>query len=94
MPIRDGSDIIGIAGINIDITEARQTEMLLNEREAQYRSLIENSRDMIYMVYEDRFVLVNQRFTDVTGVTPEEMYAGKFTTAQLADIAAFIAAPF
>ena len=72
-----------IVGITEDITERKLAEEALRQSEAQYRSLIEQSNDAIYLIYEDKFVLINKKFTETLGVTPEEARAPGFNFMEL-----------
>jgi PAS domain S-box-containing protein len=47
-------------------TEARESE-------EKYRTLIEQSRDAIYLIYGNRFEIVNRRFQELFGVTQEQI---------------------
>lgn len=57
-PIHDrGGAVSQIIGINMDVTESRQTERALQEREAHFRLLAENSADPIAL-FDANFNLV------------------------------------
>jgi PAS domain S-box-containing protein len=47
-------------------TEARESE-------EKYRTLIEQSQDAIYLIYGNRFEIVNRRFRELFGVTQEDV---------------------
>jgi PAS domain S-box-containing protein len=67
----DGS-IIGVIGISRDITERRRIEEALLRREQEFRTLAENSPDMIIRYdTEWRHVYVNPAF-EHTGIAPEQ----------------------
>ena len=52
--------------------ERRQVDEALHESEAKYRSLIEQSNDAIYLLYDGRFEVANRRFTEMLGISSEE----------------------
>jgi PAS domain S-box-containing protein len=58
-----------------DVTEKGNT---LRISEEKYRNLIDRSQDVIYLLYEGKFELINQRFKELLGYTLEEVNAPDF----------------
>ncbi|MCK5221878.1 MAG: PAS domain S-box protein, partial [Candidatus Aminicenantes bacterium] len=56
-----------------DITERKKIEAALESNEAKYRTLIEGSNDAMYLLYEKKFEVINKKFTEIFGVTEEEV---------------------
>ena len=71
-PVLENKQIAGLTGIGQDITDHKRAEKALRESEEMFRNVIEQSGDGIYILYEDRFDLINSRFTEIFGVTHEE----------------------
>jgi PAS domain S-box-containing protein len=66
--------------VSKDITERKQAENDLLERESQYRNLVETSQDMIWSVdLEGRFTFVNGAVKQMYGYQPEEMIGRPFS---------------
>ena len=65
-PIRDGDgEIVGLGIVSTDITELRQAEAAVREREARFRSFIDNSPAYISMMDRDRvFILASQKLIE------------------------------
>jgi PAS domain S-box-containing protein len=53
--------------------EKEQMEKTLLESEAMYRSLIENSSDAIYLLFERKFKIINSEFSKFFGYSFEEL---------------------
>jgi PAS domain S-box-containing protein len=70
--IRDGR-ITGHRGIIIDITASRKAEEALSESEEKYRLVVENSHDAIYIHRNDRLLFANQRASEFSGYTADEL---------------------
>jgi len=71
--LRDG-DAKFLAGFARDVTERARAEQSLLKSEAQYRNLVETSRDLIWSVDLDgRWTFVNNAARAIYGYEPEEM---------------------
>jgi two-component system, cell cycle sensor histidine kinase and response regulator CckA len=75
VPLRDfQGNTIGILGTYEDITERKQTEEDLKERDKQYRTLFEESIDGVYSVLRDGEITdANTSCCELFGYTREEM---------------------
>jgi len=80
IPLHDEVDeTIGMLGVYEDITGHKQIELRLRESEEHYRTMIENSNDMIWALAPDgRFTFINQQAADVTGRSIEEWLGKTF----------------
>nr|MBC8279060.1 PAS domain S-box protein [FCB group bacterium] len=81
--IRKGDKVAGITGIIRDITERKQAEEALRDSEATIRNIIELSNDAIYLLFEKKFVLINRKFSEMLGVTPDEVQTPEFNFMEL-----------
>ncbi len=76
-PVRNHNHkITNFISIKQDITERKQAEERL-------RNLIETSNDAIYLLYQNKFEVINQRFTEIFGYTLEECNAPDFNFMNL-----------
>ena len=66
-----------------DCTERRESETKLRESEEKFRSLSEQSPNMIYINKGGRIVYANQRCVDVMGYSKEEFYSEDFNFLSL-----------
>ncbi len=63
----------GVFILSTDITARKQAEQKLQEREARYKTLIENIPQKIFLKSKDyRWVSVNKNFARDLGISPEE----------------------
>ena len=67
-----------VAVMFLDITERKKAEEALRESEARFRSVIQQLNDATYILFDGRFDLVNPRFCELTGVSPEEAAGEEF----------------
>ncbi|MGZ2368795.1 PAS domain S-box protein [Ancylomarina sp. YFZ004] len=73
-PIKDETgDISGVVLVFRDVTEEYRMQSSLEENESKYRSLVEDSNDAIFLLYDNHFELINKRFEEILGYTPKEM---------------------
>jgi len=64
--------------------QAIQTrQVALQESEAKYRQLIEQSEDAVYLLYENRFEIINPKFEALFGITTKEACAPDFDFRRL-----------
>jgi PAS domain S-box-containing protein len=66
-----------------DVTERRESEMKLRESEEKFRTLSEQSPNMIYINKGGRIAYANQRCVDVMGFSKEEFYSKDFNFLSL-----------
>jgi len=74
-PVKDkDGNIIGIFGIFWDITQRKQAEQELREREQRYRELVETMNEGLGVADADyKFTYVNQRLTQMLGYSFDQM---------------------
>lgn len=70
-------------GIATDISERKRIEEELEKSEAKYRKLIEDSNDAIYLLYENKFEIINKKFCEMFGVTEQEVQDPDFDFIEL-----------
>ena len=63
----------------IDVTERIKAQSALEESELKFRSLIEHSSDAIFLLYKEKFEVINSQFTNLSGYTLEEVQAKAFS---------------
>ncbi len=62
-----------LEGTSEDITRRKETEAALQESEAKYRSVVEESHVGFYILQDDVFRYVNTRFCEIHGYSREEI---------------------
>ncbi len=78
MTLNEEGNAIRLNGTLHDITDRKLADDALKESEEKFRSVIEQSNDAIYILYNEKFDLVNRRFTEMTGVKIEDTEAPDF----------------
>jgi PAS domain S-box-containing protein len=64
-----------------DITERKLAETAIRQGELKYKMLLDNAFDAIYLTKGRQFQYVNKRFTEITGLTMEDVTAVAFDFA-------------
>ncbi len=78
-PFRDSSgEHIAYVVILKDITQRKQAERTVQERDMMYRALIESSVDAVYVIKDKKLLLVNSAWCKLFGYSREEALADEF----------------
>jgi len=64
--------------VGIDITELKDTEMALRESEEKFRTVAEQSPNMIFINKQGRIVYANRKCEEMIGYSREELYSSEF----------------
>ncbi|MEH7302539.1 PAS domain S-box protein, partial [Neobacillus drentensis] len=65
-------------GSNIDITRQKELEFHLKESEERYKILVENALVGVFLIQNFKMVFVNQWFTNILGISKEELLGTNF----------------
>ena len=71
-PIYDADQILGILGVNIDITKRKLAEEALQESEEKFRSLTEQSPNMVFINKNGKVVYCNKKCEELMGYSQED----------------------
>jgi PAS domain S-box-containing protein len=71
-------DVVRLAGISDDITERRQALEALRESEEKFRTVAEQSPNMIFINSQGRVVYANRKCEQIMGYSRDEFYAPDF----------------
>ena len=71
-------EVIRVAGVAEDVTECKRTEEALRESEEKFRSLAEQSPNMIFINKKGKIVYANKKSEEVMGYKREELYSPDF----------------
>jgi len=79
VPLRDDhGKVIGLAGINRNITEHKKMEEALRESEAKYSALVEQAKDIVVILQDGVCKFANRAAKEVTGFAVEEIVGKPF----------------
>ena len=74
VPLHDSEGrVVGVLGTYEDITERKRAEQALQEAEAMYRSLTEETMVGVYLIQDGRFIYVNPRMLEIFSATQDDM---------------------
>ena len=83
-PLKDKKGkVVGIIEHVKEISDMIRAEQALKESEEKYRNLIEKSSEAIILFYNNKFEMINNRFTEMFGYTLEELNAPNFDFKKL-----------
>jgi len=72
-----------LLGVSEDITEHKRSEKALQLSEARFKHIIESSNDVIYVLQDLKFKMLNRKFEEVTGWARKEAMAPEFDVISL-----------
>lgn len=72
-----------MAALFVDITERERTEQELKASEEKYRQLVQSSNDAIYILYNRKFDLINEKFKEMFHITLEYVNSPEFDFMEL-----------
>ena len=73
-PRRDaGGEIVGLCGIARDVTKRERAERALRESESKYAVLVEQARDGVAILQDERFAFANRALAEISGYTVDEL---------------------
>ncbi|MCF7987995.1 MAG: PhnD/SsuA/transferrin family substrate-binding protein [Methylovulum sp.] len=81
LPLRNlNGEIYGLCGISTDITERKRLEDMLHESNQHFERLLEISPTGVFETdAQGSYLFVNARWCDITGLTPHQALAEKWT---------------
>ena len=77
-PIKHQDDVVAVTIIGVDITERKRAEEALKESEEKFRSLAEESPNMIFIYGKGTVLYANKKSAEIMGYAREEFYAPDF----------------
>ena len=77
-PRISGNKMTGLRGLAIDITERKKAEESLKESEEKFRTISEQSPNMIFINKRGRVVYTNKKCENTMGYTKKEFYSPNF----------------
>ncbi len=79
-PVLEDGRTVSIVGALTDITERVEVERALRENEEKYRSVVDQTRDWIFLVDSEtwRILEANQTMLSMLGYTPAELLGARF----------------
>jgi PAS domain S-box-containing protein len=73
-PVKSKDEILGILGVNIDITRLKRTEEALKESEKRNRELVETMNEGLAVIDTNMLItFVNEKFSQMLGYARDEM---------------------
>lgn len=83
IPVFEGDKVTRVVTAIRDITEVKRAQRILKESEENYRNLIGQSNDAIYLFYNWKFEIINDKFQEMFGVTLEDVNKPGFDVMDL-----------
>lgn len=79
------NEFVEIVGVIIDITDHKLAKITLKADEEKYRSIADNSPNLIFIIKNDKIIYTNDKCEEISGYTKEEFYSPDFDLMTLID---------
>lgn len=76
--VDDKGNVIAQMASHRDITERKQAECALRDSEYKYKTLTESSLIGVFVLQEEKYVFVNDRFAQIHGYTTQELLGKEY----------------
>jgi PAS domain S-box-containing protein len=82
-PIVKDGNVVGFSNVARDITETKELEQQLRESEVKYRTLVEESENVVFIFQNGCLRFINRHGLEISGYSEEELCSADFDLTRL-----------